>query len=154
MSFCHLRTKQELTPWRWLPVCTHLENSSHGPYIFLMFQTVCLLILLFPNRSQTLQFSIASRCSLLTSQHCLPYRNSYQPRTSVQLLLNSQESYHIHTTSEIQKLSQPAVSLSLSPLSFSPVIFNLIRLRTPRYIFSSTLHPLSCWCVMQVIHSL
>jgi hypothetical protein len=33
-----------------------------------------------------------------------------------------------------------------------PVVFNLFCSRTPRYNFSSTLYPQSCWYIMQVIH--
>jgi hypothetical protein len=33
------------------------------------------------------------------------------------------------------------------------MIFNFFRSRTPRYIFSSTLYPQSCWCIIQVIHN-
>jgi hypothetical protein len=32
------------------------------------------------------------------------------------------------------------------------VVFNLFCSRTPRYNFSSTLYPQSCWYIMQVIH--
>ena len=35
-----------------------------------------------------------------------------------------------------------------------PVIFNLFRSRTQRYIFSSTLYLQSFWCIIQVPHSL
>jgi hypothetical protein len=34
------------------------------------------------------------------------------------------------------------------------VVLNLFCSRTPRYNFSSTLYPQSCWCIIQVIHSL
>jgi hypothetical protein len=34
------------------------------------------------------------------------------------------------------------------------VVFNLFCSRTPRYNFSWTLYPQSCWCIIQVIHSL
>jgi uncharacterized protein YegP (UPF0339 family) len=33
-------------------------------------------------------------------------------------------------------------------------VFNLFCSRTPTYNFSSTLYPQSCWCTIQVIHSL
>jgi hypothetical protein len=36
----------------------------------------------------------------------------------------------------------------------SAMIFNLFRSRTPIYIFSSTLYPQSCWCIIQVTHNL
>jgi hypothetical protein len=39
-------------------------------------------------------------------------------------------------------------------LWFTPVVFNLFCSRTPTYNFSSTLYPQSCWCIIQVIHSL
>jgi hypothetical protein len=34
------------------------------------------------------------------------------------------------------------------------VVFNRFCSRTPRYDFSSTLYTLSCWCIIQVMHSL
>jgi hypothetical protein len=34
------------------------------------------------------------------------------------------------------------------------VVLNLSCSRTPRCNFSSTLYPQSCWCIIQVIHSL
>jgi hypothetical protein len=37
---------------------------------------------------------------------------------------------------------------------YSPVVFNLFCSRTPRYNFSSTLYPQSCWYIMQVIYIL
>jgi hypothetical protein len=33
-------------------------------------------------------------------------------------------------------------------------VFNLLCSRTPRYNFSSTLYPQSCWCIIKVIHIL
>jgi hypothetical protein len=39
-------------------------------------------------------------------------------------------------------------------LYYTPVVFNLFCSRTPRCNFSSTLYPQSCWCIIQVIHSL
>jgi hypothetical protein len=38
------------------------------------------------------------------------------------------------------------------PRLSSPVVFNLFCSRTPRYNFSSTLYPQSCWYIMKVIH--
>jgi hypothetical protein len=35
-----------------------------------------------------------------------------------------------------------------------PAAFNFFFSRTPTYNFSSTLYPQSCWCIIQVIHSL
>jgi hypothetical protein len=39
-------------------------------------------------------------------------------------------------------------------VSFKRVTFNLFHSRVPRYIFSSTLYPQSCWCIIQVMKSL
>jgi hypothetical protein len=36
----------------------------------------------------------------------------------------------------------------------TPAVFNLFCSRTPIYNFFSTLYPQSCWCIIQVIHSL
>jgi hypothetical protein len=47
--------------------------------------------------------------------------------------------------------SRPALGLTQPPI---PVISNLCRSRTPRYIFSSTLYTQSFWCIIQVIHCL
>jgi hypothetical protein len=50
------------------------------------------------------------------------------------------------------------VGLTTSPPSLSrlsrTVVFNLLCSRTPSYKFFSTLYPQSCWCIIQVIHSL
>jgi hypothetical protein len=42
---------------------------------------------------------------------------------------------------------------SVSQLS-RPAVFNRFCSCTPRYNFSSTLYPQSCWCIIQVEHSL
>jgi hypothetical protein len=34
------------------------------------------------------------------------------------------------------------------------VVFNIFCSLAPRYNFSSTLYPQSCWCIIQVIHIL
>jgi hypothetical protein len=38
--------------------------------------------------------------------------------------------------------------------SGSAVVFNFLCSRTPRCNFTSTLYPQTCWCLIQVIHSL
>jgi hypothetical protein len=39
-------------------------------------------------------------------------------------------------------------------ISLRAVVFNLFCSRTPRHNFSSSLYPQSCWCIIQVTHSL
>jgi hypothetical protein len=44
--------------------------------------------------------------------------------------------------------------LKLPPVLLVQCYSNLFCSRTPTYNFSSTLYPQSCWCIIQVIHSL
>ena len=46
------------------------------------------------------------------------------------------------------------IILPSTPGSSESVMFILFRLRTPRYIFSSTLYTRSCCCIIQVMHCL
>jgi hypothetical protein len=46
------------------------------------------------------------------------------------------------------------VSEHFEPQSLLSVVFNLFCSRTARYNFFSTLYPQSCWCIIQVMHSL
>jgi hypothetical protein len=53
---------------------------------------------------------------------------------------------------ELKCIPRACASCYYWPLCYRAVVFNLFCSRTPRYNFSSTLYPQSCWYIMQVLH--
>jgi hypothetical protein len=59
------------------------------------------------------------------------------------------------TTSDYSSFVFIIPFVNTSDLAYNkPSVFNHFCSRTPTYNLSSTLYPQSCWCIIQVIHSL
>ena len=95
----------------------------------------------------------AQHTTYIRDEHPCPQRDSNPP--SQHQTAQPLESASLPFTKPLtQTRTYDSVGGIVIGLPSRPVVFNLFCSRTSTYNFSSTLSPQSCWCIIQVVHSL
>jgi hypothetical protein len=139
-QFLHLNSLPKQAPWRWVGGGTSTRDPWSWSPIW--------------RTSRKVRIALSERASWWTARACANWSQEYNKACVTQFWHSRLRPCDVGHREPgfvcLRVPSSPSDHVAQSRVE----VFNLFCSRTPRYNFSSTLYPQSCWCIIQVIHSL